>query len=200
MRATGNGSRRCRRPTPPSRATGWPGRWTWSRNTGPIWSISTIAGCRSASSGFGRRPIIMRRAGDWHGGALEGVLTAKRLSAAQRAGVVEDVERGFVDAIRPEPWQTCTCIGNWHYDRGALRAARLQAGEAGDPAARRHRLEERQSAAQHPGARRRLDRRPGGGDPRRDRALVRGRMARRSTGRGPGASSARARPGRRPAR
>jgi alpha-L-fucosidase len=32
--------------------------------------------------------------------------------------VVEDVERGFVDAIRPEPWQTCTCIGGWHYDRG----------------------------------------------------------------------------------
>ena len=53
-----------------------------------------------------------------HGGALEGVLTTKRLSVAQRGGVVEDVERGFVDAIRPEPWQTCTCIGNWHYDRG----------------------------------------------------------------------------------
>jgi len=53
-----------------------------------------------------------------HGGALEAVLTAKRLSPAQRQGVVEDVERGFVDRIRPEPWQTCTCIGNWHYDRG----------------------------------------------------------------------------------
>jgi len=52
------------------------------------------------------------------GGNLDGVLTAKRLSPAQRSGVVEDVERGFVDAIRAEPWQTCTCIGNWHYDRG----------------------------------------------------------------------------------
>jgi alpha-L-fucosidase len=51
-------------------------------------------------------------------GGLDGVLTAKRLSAAQRGGVVEDVERGFADSIRPEPWQTCTCIGNWHYDRG----------------------------------------------------------------------------------
>ena len=51
-------------------------------------------------------------------GGLEGVLTTKRINAAQRASVVEDVERGFVDAIRPEPWQTCTCIGNWHYDRG----------------------------------------------------------------------------------
>jgi alpha-L-fucosidase len=53
-----------------------------------------------------------------HGGALEGVLTAKRLSPAQRTGIVEDVERGFVDAIRAEPWQTCTCLGSWHYDRG----------------------------------------------------------------------------------
>jgi alpha-L-fucosidase len=53
-----------------------------------------------------------------NGGALEGVLTTKRLGPAQRASVVEDVERGFVDAIRPEPWQTCTCIGGWHYDRG----------------------------------------------------------------------------------
>ena len=38
--------------------------------------------------------------------------------AAAARGVVEDVERGFVDDIRPEPWQTDTCIGNWHYDRG----------------------------------------------------------------------------------
>ena len=51
-------------------------------------------------------------------GRLEGVLTAKKLAAAERTGIVEDVERGFVEEIRPEPWQTDTCIGNWHYDRG----------------------------------------------------------------------------------
>src|SRR4051794_40740704 len=51
-------------------------------------------------------------------GQLEGVLTAKKLSPVERAGIVEDVERGFVEEIRPEPWQTDTCIGNWHYDRG----------------------------------------------------------------------------------
>ncbi|KRC82577.1 hypothetical protein ASE13_09995 [Sphingomonas sp. Root241] len=22
------------------------------------------------------------------------------------------------ELIRPEPWQTCTCLGQWHYDRG----------------------------------------------------------------------------------
>jgi alpha-L-fucosidase len=27
-----------------------------------------------------------------------------------------DIERGGANAIRPEPWQTDTCIGSWHYD------------------------------------------------------------------------------------
>jgi alpha-L-fucosidase len=28
-----------------------------------------------------------------------------------------DVERGIVDTIWPEPYQTDTCLGNWHYKR-----------------------------------------------------------------------------------
>jgi alpha-L-fucosidase len=51
-------------------------------------------------------------------GAIDVVLTAKQLSPYQRHAIVEDVERGFVEGIRTVPWQTCTCIGNWHYDRG----------------------------------------------------------------------------------
>jgi len=27
-----------------------------------------------------------------------------------------DIERGGAPAIRPEPWQTDTCIGSWHYN------------------------------------------------------------------------------------
>ena len=49
--------------------------------------------------------------------APHGVLTAKRLNALQRASVVEDVERGFLADIQERPWQTDTCIGQWHYDR-----------------------------------------------------------------------------------
>jgi alpha-L-fucosidase len=45
------------------------------------------------------------------------VLTAKRLNADVRASIVEDVERGFVAEIQERPWQTDTCIGQWHYDR-----------------------------------------------------------------------------------
>lgn len=50
-------------------------------------------------------------------GSNQMVLTGKRLNADQRTAIVEDVERGFVSGIRSEPWQTCTCIGSWHYDR-----------------------------------------------------------------------------------
>jgi alpha-L-fucosidase len=51
-------------------------------------------------------------------GAIDVVLTAKQLSPFQRHAIIEDVERGFVEGIRTTAWQTCTCIGNWHYDRG----------------------------------------------------------------------------------
>ena len=45
------------------------------------------------------------------------VVFGKTLEGVQRRAIVEDVERGWLDEIRPEPWQTDTCIGNWHYDR-----------------------------------------------------------------------------------
>jgi alpha-L-fucosidase len=54
----------------------------------------------------------------WHGGKLEAVVNGKILPPERRAGLVEDVERGQRDGIEPLPWQTCTCIGDWHYNRG----------------------------------------------------------------------------------
>lgn len=56
------------------------------------------------------------QATDWHG-SPDVVLFGKKLEGIQRRAIVEDVERGFLDEIRSEPWQTDTCIGNWHYDR-----------------------------------------------------------------------------------
>jgi alpha-L-fucosidase len=35
----------------------------------------------------------------------------------QRKSMVWDIERGQSPRIEPLPWQTCTCIGSWHYDR-----------------------------------------------------------------------------------
>jgi alpha-L-fucosidase len=53
----------------------------------------------------------------WSRGEQQGIVTGKKLTPLQRRGIVEDVERGFSDELRPEPWQTDTCIGDWHYNR-----------------------------------------------------------------------------------
>jgi len=50
-------------------------------------------------------------------GSLQAVMTTKGLSADQRRALVLDRERGVQDGIEELPWQTDTCIGNWHYQR-----------------------------------------------------------------------------------
>jgi alpha-L-fucosidase len=52
-----------------------------------------------------------------HNGELEGVLFGKILTDEQKKCMVWDVERGAPDKIQNLPWQTCTCIGDWHYNR-----------------------------------------------------------------------------------
>ena len=46
------------------------------------------------------------------------VVTGKWLQEEHKSAIVYDVERGVVDDIQAKPWQTCTCLGQWHYDRG----------------------------------------------------------------------------------
>ncbi len=50
-------------------------------------------------------------------GRLEAVLNGKGLSDAQQQCLIQDYERGQSDVIHPHPWQTDTCIGDWHYKR-----------------------------------------------------------------------------------
>lgn len=45
------------------------------------------------------------------------VVTGKVLTPEQKKTILWDVEKGAPDAIQELPWQTCTCIGNWHYDK-----------------------------------------------------------------------------------
>lgn len=54
---------------------------------------------------------------NWHHGKLEAVATAKHMPPERRTALVEDIERGSSNELRSEPWQTCTCIGSWHYSR-----------------------------------------------------------------------------------
>jgi alpha-L-fucosidase len=50
-------------------------------------------------------------------GKLEAVLTSKGLKPEHEGSMVLDIERGRADHILPAPWQTDTCIGDWHYKR-----------------------------------------------------------------------------------
>jgi alpha-L-fucosidase len=56
----------------------------------------------------------------WHG-RNEAVITAKLLTPLQRQAIVYDIERGKADRILPQPWQTDTCIGQWHYNAHILQ-------------------------------------------------------------------------------
>jgi alpha-L-fucosidase len=53
----------------------------------------------------------------WHGGKLDVVYTAKRRSECVTGACTLDLERGVADDIEPHPFQTDTCIGDWHYKR-----------------------------------------------------------------------------------
>jgi alpha-L-fucosidase len=52
-----------------------------------------------------------------HDGKLEAVLFGKVLTDEQKKCMVWDVERGAPDKTQELAWQTCTCIGDWHYSR-----------------------------------------------------------------------------------
>jgi alpha-L-fucosidase len=54
-----------------------------------------------------------------HGGKVEAVYTNKGRQDCETGTCVLDLERGIVDEIWPSPWQTDTCVGNWHYDKEA---------------------------------------------------------------------------------
>ncbi len=51
-----------------------------------------------------------------HKGKNEAVMFGKILSEEQRKALVWDVERGAPNSIMEQPWQSCSCIGGWHYN------------------------------------------------------------------------------------
>jgi len=53
-----------------------------------------------------------------NGGKVDAVYFSKRDEDALQGTCVLDRERGVLSEISPRPWQTDTCIGQWHYKRG----------------------------------------------------------------------------------
>jgi alpha-L-fucosidase len=59
-------------------------------------------------------------------GRLEAVLTSKGLKPEHVGTMVLDIERGRADRILSAPWQTDTCIGDWHYRRSTFEQHRYK--------------------------------------------------------------------------
>ena len=54
-------------------------------------------------------------------GKNEAVMNNKMLNETQREAMTYDIERGKAAGILPQPWQTDTCIGSWHYDQSIFQ-------------------------------------------------------------------------------
>lgn len=74
----------------------------------PMWPVSD-AGLRIASHLYNKSIKDC--------GHLRAVINGKILNDEQRKTMVWDIERGAPNTIEELPWQTCTCIGGWHYNR-----------------------------------------------------------------------------------
>lgn len=76
----------------------------------PFWPISD-AGLKIAAGFYNHNMAT-------HKGRNEAVMFGKILDEKQRKGITWDVERGAPNQMVDLPWQTCSCLGGWHYDTG----------------------------------------------------------------------------------
>ena len=121
-----------------------------------------------------------------HSGINRAVYTQKTRDPKLAPVGVFDIERSQEPDIRPEPWQTDTSVGGLVLQR----PRRLQDRRSRDRDARRHRIEERQPAAQRPATAGRHDRRRMRLPARRDGADGQRSAAKASSAPGPSGSSA----------
>ena len=63
-----------------------------------------------------------------NGGTPQVIATGKQLNSDQKDYMMWDVERGIPDRIQKEYWQTCTCIGSWHYDQNVYKNNSYKSG------------------------------------------------------------------------
>lgn len=87
----------------------------------PLWPVSD-AGLKIAAHFYNSNMAQ-------HGGKLDAVLFGKILTDEQRKAVVWDIERGVPATGLPYAWQTDTCIGGWHYDRGVYHSDRYKSAK-----------------------------------------------------------------------
>lgn len=87
----------------------------------PLYPVSD-AGLRIAAHFYNSNMAL-------HGGKLRAVMFGKILTEEQKDCLVWDVERGAPDKIQRIPWQTCSCIGDWHYNNSVYENNRYKSAK-----------------------------------------------------------------------
>jgi alpha-L-fucosidase len=84
----------------------------------PFWGVTDEVGLNLAAHFYNSRLD--------KNGRTEAVMNGKILNEMQRRAMVYDIERGKAAGILPQPWQTDTCIGSWHYDQAIFKNHRYK--------------------------------------------------------------------------
>jgi alpha-L-fucosidase len=77
----------------------------------PFWPVNEGVGLKIASEYY-------NYSAETHKGTVNAVLLGKILNDEQKRCLTWDVERGVPDRPQEKYWQTCSCLGVWHYDQG----------------------------------------------------------------------------------
>jgi alpha-L-fucosidase len=88
----------------------------------PFHGVTDEVGLKLAAHFYNTRP--------GRKGRTEAVMNGKLLNETQRLAMVYDIERGKAHDILPQPWQTDTCIGSWHYERSVYERRRYRSAES----------------------------------------------------------------------
>jgi len=75
----------------------------------PFWKVNNV--------GLDIAAHMYNKSAEAHNGKNQTVIFGKILTEQQKNCLVWDVERGVPDRPQSKYWQTCTCIGDWHYNR-----------------------------------------------------------------------------------
>ena len=75
----------------------------------PLWPVS--------DAGLKITAHLYNKSAAKNGGVNQSIVTGKVLKDWMKKTVMWDVERGAPDKIQELPWQTCSCIGEWHYNK-----------------------------------------------------------------------------------
>ncbi len=87
----------------------------------PLWPISNV-GLEIAAHFYNHNDKLSK-------GKSEGVIFGKILNDEQKKAIIWDVEKGAPDKIQEIPWQSCTCIGEWHYRRSVYNENRYKTAD-----------------------------------------------------------------------